>query len=134
VLLYRAKGLGRGDAERVADRVMADREVALDTLAREELGLDPDSLGSPWSAAFSSLLAFAAGAFVVVLPYLIGSGTAALVVAIVLFVAALFAVGASIGVLNGRSALRSGLRQVIVGVLAAGITFVIGRAIGTRIS
>ena len=134
VLLYRAKGLGREEAERVADRVMADREVALDTLAREELGLDPDSLGSPWSAAFSSLLAFAVGAFVVVLPYLIGSGTAALVTAIVLFVAALFAVGATIGMLNGRSALRSGLRQVIVGVLAAGITFVIGRAIGTRIS
>lgn len=134
VLLYRAKGLARSEAEQVADRVMADHAVALDTLAREELGLDPDSLGSPWSAAFSSLLAFAAGAFVVVLPYLIGSGTAALVTAIVLFALALFAVGAGIGVLNGRSGLRSGLRQVVVGVLAAGITFVIGHAIGTHVS
>lgn len=134
VLLYRAKGLDREDAERVADRIMSDRDVALDTLAREELGLDPDSLGSPWSAAFSSLFTFGAGAFVVVLPYLIGSGTAALVAAIVLFVLALFGVGASIGAINGRSALRSGLRQVVVGVLAAGLTFGIGRLIGTRAS
>jgi VIT1/CCC1 family predicted Fe2+/Mn2+ transporter len=134
VLLYRAKGLARSEAEQVADRVMADRAVALDTLAREELGLDPDSLGSPWTAAFSSLLAFALGAFVVVLPYLIGSGTAALVAAIVLFVLALFAVGAGIGLLNGRSGLRSGLRQVVVGALAAGITFAIGHAIGTHVS
>lgn len=134
VLLYRAKGLSRTEAERVAERVMADREVALDTLAREELGLDPDALGSPWSAAFSSLLAFAIGAFVVVLPYLITSGTAALVTAIVLFGAALFAVGAGIGMLNGRPPLRSGLRQLVVGALAAGITFAIGRLIGTNVS
>jgi VIT1/CCC1 family predicted Fe2+/Mn2+ transporter len=134
VLLYRAKGLARSEAEQVADRVMADRAVALDTLAREELGLDPDSLGSPWTAAVSSLLAFALGAFVVVLPYLIGSGTAALVAAIVLFALALFAVGAGIGLLNGRSGLRSGLRQVVVGALAAGITFAIGHAIGTHVS
>jgi len=134
VLLYRAKGLGRVEAEEVADSIMSDRRIALDTLTREELGLDPDALGSPWSAAVSSLLAFAAGAFVVVLPYLIGSGTAALVWAICLFALALFVVGAGIGVLNGRSALRSGLRQVVVGGLAAGVTFVIGRLIGTSVS
>jgi VIT1/CCC1 family predicted Fe2+/Mn2+ transporter len=134
VLLYRAKGLARSEAEQVADRVMADRTVALDTLAREELGLDPDALGSPWTAAVSSLLAFALGAFVVVLPYLIGGGTAALVTALVLFALALFAVGAGIGLLNGRSGLRSGLRQVVVGALAAGITFAIGHAIGTHVS
>ncbi|HET9167918.1 MAG TPA: VIT1/CCC1 family protein [Actinospica sp.] len=134
VLLYRAKGLPKAEAEKVADRVMEDREVALDTLAREELGLDPDSLGSPWSAAISSLLAFAAGAFVVVLPYLIGGGTAALVAAIVLFGLALFGVGAGIGLLNGRSGWRSGVRQVIVGGLAAAVTFGIGHLIGTRVS
>ena len=134
VLLYRAKGLAKAEAEKVADRVMADREVALDTLAREELGLDPDSLGSPWSAAVSSLLAFASGAFVVVLPYLIGSGTAPLVAAIVLFGLALFGVGAGIGLLNGRSGWRSGLRQVVVGGLAAAVTFGIGHLIGTHVS
>ena len=134
VLLYRAKGLGKDEAERIADQIMADRTVALDTLAREELGLDPDELGSPWSAALSSLLAFALGAFVVVLPYLIGGGTAALLTAIGLAALTMFAVGAGIGVLNGRSALRSGFRQVLVGVLAAGVTYAVGRLIGTSVS
>jgi VIT1/CCC1 family predicted Fe2+/Mn2+ transporter len=134
VLLYRAKGLSREKAEGVADSIMADRRIALDTLSREELGLDPDALGSPWTAAVSSLLTFAGGAFVVVLPYLIGGGTGALVWAICLFGVALFGVGAGIGMLNGRSPLRSGLRQVIVGGLAAGVTFVVGRIIGTHVS
>jgi VIT1/CCC1 family predicted Fe2+/Mn2+ transporter len=134
VLLYRAKGLGKDEAERIADQIMADRTVALDTLAREELGLDPDELGSPWSAAVSSLLAFALGAFVVVLPYLIGGGTAALLTAIGLAALTMFAVGAGIGALNGRSALRSGFRQVLVGALAAGVTYGVGRLIGTSVS
>jgi vacuolar iron transporter family protein len=134
VLIYRAKGLARADAERLADKIMADREVALDTLAREELGLDPDDLGSPWGAAISSLFAFAIGALVVVIPYLAGSGTAALLTAIVLAIAALFGVGASIGALNGRGVLRSGLRQVIAGAIAAGITFGVGHLIGAHVS
>jgi VIT1/CCC1 family predicted Fe2+/Mn2+ transporter len=134
VLLYRAKGLDRMDAERLADRIMANPEVALNTLAREELGLDPDELGSPWSAAISSLLAFASGALVVVLPYLIRGGTVGLLAAIGLAVLALFAVGAGIGILNGRSALRSGVRQVIAGSLAAAVTFGVGHLIGTAVS
>jgi len=134
VLLYRAKGLDRADAERLADRIMANPEVALDTLAREELGLNPDELGSPWSAALSSMLAFALGAFVVVLPYLIGGGLTTLLVAIGLAILALFTVGAGLGVLNGRSALRSGLRQLAVGGLAAAVTFGVGHLIGTVVS
>lgn len=134
VLLYRAKGLNRADAERLADRIMANPQIALDTLAREELGLDPDELGSPWSAALSSLFAFALGAFVVVLPYLIGGGTTTLFAAIGLAVLALFTVGAGLGILNGRSALRSGLRQVIVGGVAAAITFGVGHLIGSAVS
>jgi vacuolar iron transporter family protein len=134
VLIYRAKGLSRADAEQLASKIMADRSVALDTLAREELGLDPDELGSPWSAALSSLLAFALGAFVVVVPYLIGSGTAALVGAIVLALAAMFAVGAGIGALNGRNPVRSGLRQILAGTLAAAVTFGVGHLIGAHIS
>ncbi|HEY2522483.1 MAG TPA: VIT1/CCC1 family protein [Streptosporangiaceae bacterium] len=133
VLIYRAKGLSRSDAEQLASKIMADRSVALDTLAREELGLDPDELGSPWSAAASSLLAFALGAFVVVVPYLIGSGTAALLAAIVLALAAMFGVGASIGALNGRNAVRSGLRQVLAGTLAAAVTFGVGHLIGAHV-
>jgi vacuolar iron transporter family protein len=133
-LIYRAKGLSRPDAERLADKIMADRTVALDTMAREELGLDPDQLGSPWVAAVSSLLAFAIGAFVVVVPYLAGSGTAALVTAIGLALAAMFGVGAAIGALNGRSAVRMGLRQMLVGALAAAVTFGVGHLIGAHVS
>ena len=134
VLIYRAKGLSKPESEQLADRIMADRSVALDTLAREELGLDPDELGSPWGSAFSSLFAFAIGAFVVIIPYLAGSGRAALLTAIVLAVAALFGVGASIGALNGRGVLRSGLRQVIAGVIAAAVTFGVGHLIGAHVS
>jgi VIT1/CCC1 family predicted Fe2+/Mn2+ transporter len=133
-LIYRAKGLDRPDAERLAGTIMADRDVALDTMAREELGLDPGQLGSPWVAAFSSLLSFASGAFVVVLPYLIGGGTAALGVAIGLALAAMFGVGATIGALNGRSAIKMGLRQMVVGALAAAVTFGVGHLIGAHVS
>ncbi|AGB26811.1 putative membrane protein (plasmid) [Mycobacterium sp. JS623] len=125
-LIYRAKGLDQDEAERVAITIMKDRESALDTMAREELGLDPDELGSPWSAALSSLFAFAVGAVVVVLPYMFGSGVAALVAAIALAGLALFGVGATIGVLNGRGGLRSGTRQLLVGGIAALLVFLIG--------
>jgi VIT1/CCC1 family predicted Fe2+/Mn2+ transporter len=134
VLLYRAKGLDRTEAELLADKIMADPDVALDTLAREELGLDPDELGSPWTAALSSLLAFAVGAFVVVLPYLFTGGAVALYAAIGLVAVALFAVGAGIGVLNGRSFLRSGARQLVAGGLAAAVVYGVGHLIGTTVS
>jgi VIT1/CCC1 family predicted Fe2+/Mn2+ transporter len=134
VLLYRAKGLPRADAAQLADRIMADRQVALDTLTREELGLDPTELGSPLSAAISSLFTFAAGALVVIFPYFFGGGTAALVAAIILAAAALVGVGAGIGVLNGRSPVRSGLRQLLLGGAAALVTFGIGHLIGTSVS
>ena len=134
VLLYRAKGLPRPDAERVAGQIMKDRKVALDTLTREELGLDPAELGSPLAAAVSSLVTFAAGALVVIIPYFVGSGTAALVTAVVLAAAALVAVGAGIGILNGRSPVRSGLRQLLLGGAAALITFGIGHLIGASVS
>jgi VIT1/CCC1 family predicted Fe2+/Mn2+ transporter len=104
-LLYRAKGLDRDDAQRLAGQILSDRKVALDTLAREELGLDPTELGSPLAAAVSSLLTFASGALVVILPYLFGGG---------------------IGVLNGRSLVRSGLRHLLLGGAAALVTFGIG--------
>ncbi|HVV18327.1 MAG TPA: VIT1/CCC1 transporter family protein [Pseudonocardiaceae bacterium] len=129
-LIYRAKGLDADEAEKVAKTIMKDSDIALDTMAREELGLDPDELGSPWSAAVSSLLAFALGAVVVVLPYLFGSGVAALVTAIGLAALALFGVGAVIGMLNGRSAARAGGRQLLVGGVAALLVFGIGHLIG----
>lgn len=133
-LLYEAKGIPKDEAARLADRLMADRPAALDSLVREELGLDPDALGNPWAAAISSLIAFAAGAFVVVIPYLIGGGTAAFVAALAAALVAMFVVGAGIGVLNGRSALRSGLRQLLVGALAVAVTYGVGSLIGTTVT
>ena len=129
-LIYRAKGLAPEEAERVAATIMQDRNAALDTMAREELGLDPDQLGSPWSAAISSLLSFAVGAVVVVLPFMFGSGLAALGVAIASACVALFVVGAVIGFINGRSVLRSGARQLLVGGGAALLVFGIGHFVG----
>jgi VIT1/CCC1 family predicted Fe2+/Mn2+ transporter len=133
-LIYRAKGLDAEEADRLAATIMKDKAAALDTMAREELGLDPDELGSPWSAAFSSLIAFALGAVVVVLPFIIGSGTAALITAIALAALALFGVGAVIGLINGRSAVRAGARQLLVGGAAALIVFGIGHLIGHGLS
>lgn len=133
VLLYRAKGLPADQAREIAQRIMSDHDVALDTLAREELGLDPDELGSPWGAAFSSLVAFALGAAVVVVPYLFAGGTAAFVTAVALAVTAMVVVGAGIGVLNGRGPWRAALRQVVAGVLAAGTTYVVGMLLGTAV-
>ncbi|NJC71262.1 hypothetical protein HC031_16300 [Planosporangium thailandense] len=133
-LLYQAKGLAAEEAHRLADRLMSDREVALDTLAREELGLDPDALGSPWSAAISSMLTFAVGAAVALVPYLFAAGSAALIAAIVAVAVALFAVGAGMGLLNGRSVVRSGLRQLLVGGLAAAVTFAVGHLLGAGVS
>jgi vacuolar iron transporter family protein len=133
VLLYRAKGLPADQAREIAQRIMSDHDVALDTLAREELGLDPDELGSPWGAAFSSLVAFALGAAVVVVPYLFAGGTAAFGTAVGLALVAMVLVGAGIGVLNGRGPWRAALRQVIAGVLAAGTTYVVGMLLGTSV-
>jgi VIT1/CCC1 family predicted Fe2+/Mn2+ transporter len=133
-LIYRAKGLDTDDAQRIATTIMKDREAALDTMAREELGLDPDELGSPWSAAVSSLIAFTIGAAVAVLPYLFASGAAALVISIVLAAIALFAVGAALGLLNGRGPLRSGARQLLVGGVAALVVYFVGHLIGSSVA
>lgn len=129
-LIYLAKGLGEQEAHTVAARVMADKTVALDTMVREELGLDPDDLGSPWRAAASSFVSFALGAIVVVLPYLFLSGTAALVAGISLALLAMILVGAGMARLNGRATLPAVVRQIVVGVAAAGTTYLLGTLIG----
>ncbi len=132
--IYKAKGFTDDEAARVAARLFRDPEAALDTLIREELGLDPDQLGSPWGAAFGSLVAFAAGAVVPVLPYLVASGGPAFVASLGLSLVAMFVVGIGISLLTGRSALFSGARQVGIGVLAATVTFLVGRLIGVAVA
>lgn len=129
-LIYRAKGLDRETARATAERIMSDPKTALDTLVREELGLNPDELGSPIRAALFSFIAFAIGAFVVVVPYLFTGGTIALIIAVALAGAAMLLVGGAVGRYSGRGTIHGALRQLIVGVLAAGVTFAIGRLIG----
>lgn len=133
-LIYRAKGLGEQEAHTVATRVMADKAVALDTMVREELGLDPDDLGSPWRAAASSFGSFALGAVIVVLPYLFWSGTVALVLGISLALLAMVVVGAGMAKLNGRNRLPAVLRQIVVGVAAAGTTYLLGSLLGATLT
>jgi VIT1/CCC1 family predicted Fe2+/Mn2+ transporter len=133
-LIYRAKGVGREEAEAMAARIMRDRNTALDTMAREELGLNPEELGSPWGVAVSSFASFAAGAVLPVVPWLLASGTAAFLGSVLLSAVALFLVGAGISLLTGRSLVASGLRQLLVGALAAAATFGIGRLIGVSVS
>jgi vacuolar iron transporter family protein len=128
--LYRAKGFLDDEAKAIAHRLFEDPERALDQLIREELGLDPDELGSPFGAAFGSFIAFALGAFVPVVPYLIGSGAVAFGAAIGLSLVALFGVGAGVSLLTGRSVLFSGTRQVGIGAAAAIVTFAVGTLIG----
>jgi VIT1/CCC1 family predicted Fe2+/Mn2+ transporter len=130
VLIYQAKGLSEDEAKALAGRIMRRPESALDTLTREELGLAPGDLGSPWVAATSSFASFAVGAFIPVLPFLIGSGTAALAVGIGLSAVALFAVGSAVALLAGRSPVRGGLRQVVIAALVGIVVHLIGRLIG----
>ncbi|MGH2828878.1 MAG: VIT1/CCC1 transporter family protein [Actinomycetota bacterium] len=133
-LIYRSKGLDKETAAAVADRIIAQPDIALDTLAREELGLDPDSLGSPWVAAMSSFVAFAVGAVLPVIPFMIGTGGVALAVAGGLSGAMLALTGASISLLTGRNAFVSSARMVLVGGVAAGMTYGIGSLIGVAVS
>jgi VIT1/CCC1 family predicted Fe2+/Mn2+ transporter len=132
-LIYAAKGLPAKEAERLAKQIIADPEHALDTLAREELGLNPDELGSPWGAAISSFLSFAAGALLPLSPFIFASGTRALPIAIGVTAIALFTVGALLSLFTGRNALYSGARMLALGSLAGGFTFLIGKLAGVTL-
>jgi VIT1/CCC1 family predicted Fe2+/Mn2+ transporter/rubrerythrin len=132
--VYRSKGFTDAEATAIAHRLFQDPETALDTLVREELGLDPDELGSPWGAAFGSFVAFAIGAVLPVVPYLFGGGPVAFYLALGLSLVALFAVGAGVSLLTGRSLLYSGARQVGIGALAAAVTYAVGSIIGVSVA
>jgi VIT1/CCC1 family predicted Fe2+/Mn2+ transporter len=133
-LIYRAKGLNKEDAERLAARLSADPEVALDTLVREELGLDPKDLGNPIAAAIGSFVAFASGAILPVIPFFFGDSTGLVVLSIALSGAALFTVGALLSLFTGKHVLYSGGRQLLIGAVAATITFALGSLIGVSTS
>lgn len=132
-LIYVAKGVAPAEARRLADTLMQDPERALDTLAREELGLNPEELGSPWGAAMSSFTAFTAGAALPLLPFLLRQEQA-LSLSIGLTALGLFAVGASMSLFTGRRALGSGLRMLSIGGLAGLATYFIGSWLGVSLA
>jgi vacuolar iron transporter family protein len=132
--IYERKGIDPETAQRIAVDVMKDPEVALETHAREELGIDmEEGLGSPWAAAGSSFVMFAMGAFVPLVPFLFTSGGAAVVVSAVLSAVTLFAVGGAMTMLTGRSVVLSGARMLAIGAVAAAITYGVGRLLGVAV-
>ncbi len=133
-LIYQAKGLQREAADVLAAKLMADSDNVLDTLAREELGIDPGELGgSAWEAAITSFFLFFVGAVAPVAPFLFLSGPVAIATSLAASGLALFLIGAAITLLTGRGMLISGLRQLVIGIAAAGVTFGIGHLIGVSV-
>ncbi|PQA85762.1 hypothetical protein CW354_21250 [Marinicaulis flavus] len=129
-LIYHARGMPLEDARSIANDLIADPEAALDALTREELGLDPDNLGSPFGAAMSSFLAFTGGAVIPLLPFLLGAKAAAIPVAAGLAGASLFVIGAALSLFSGKGALAGGARMLLIGALAGGATYFIGSLFG----
>ena len=133
-LIYQSKGLPEERARELASHMMADQGSILDTLAREELGIDPEELGgSAHEAAFTSFFLFAFGALFPVLPYLFWSGNLAILLSLILSAIGLFIIGAAITLMTGRSVWFSGTRQVLVGIAAAALTYGIGKLIGVSV-
>jgi VIT1/CCC1 family predicted Fe2+/Mn2+ transporter len=130
-LIYQSKGVPEERAREMAAHMMGDKTHILDTLTREELGIDPKELGgSPWVAAITSFFLFSAGAIVPLFPYIFLHGTIAIITSLVLGALALFLTGAAITLLTGKSVWVSGFRQVLIGLLAAALVFGVGKLIG----
>lgn len=132
-LIYAAKGLPRKEANKLAKQIVADPQHALDTLAREELGLNPADLGSPLSAAASSFLAFAVGAAIPLAPLVLTTGPQALLIGMGVTAVALLGIGAVLSLFTGRSAWYSGVRMLALGALAGTVTFGVGRLFGVAL-
>ncbi len=134
-LIYQAKGIEEAQARALADRLLGNKETALDTLAREELGIDPNDLGgSAWSAAISSFLLFAIGAIIPVAPFLLLSGKGALIASLAASGLGLALIGAGTSLFTGRSMLFSALRQLVIGLAAAGVTYGAGAVVGVSLA
>jgi len=133
-LIYEAKGLARPQAAALAQQMMANKDTALDTLVREELGIDPDELGgSAWAAAASSFLLFSIGAIFPVAPFFLLAGKLAVLASLVASGIALAAIGAGTSLFTGRGVIFSASRQLLVGYAAAGVTYAIGALAGVAL-
>ncbi len=133
-LIYEARGMPIEDARALTRKLVRDPERALDTLAREELGLNPDELGSPWRACLASFAAFAIGASLPLVPFLLPAVTARVAMSCAISGIALFLVGCAISLFSGRSALFGGLRMLAIGAAAGAATWGIGTVLGVAVS
>jgi len=133
-LIYQSKGLPEDQARALAERLISNKETALDTLTREELGIDPEELGgSAWTAGSTSFFLFGAGAVFPVAPFFLLAGTQAVTAALIASGAALFGIGTATTLFTGRGVLFSGMRQLLIGFAAAGVTYGIGHLIGVAV-
>ncbi len=134
-LIYQARGLEEKTARQLAEQIMSNQETALETLSRDELGIDPEELGgSAWEAAIASFFLFALGAIVPVFPFILLSGTSAVIASLICSAVGLFLIGTIITLFTGRSVLYSGTRQVLFGLGAAAVTFLVGKALGVSVA
>ena len=134
-LIYQARGVDEETAKTLATHLMSNPDTALDTLARDELGVNPEDLGgSAWEAAATSFVLFALGAIIPVIPYLFLAGTVAIVASAVVSAIGLFGIGAASTLFTGRTVFYSGTRQVLFGLAAAAVTFLVGHFLGVSIA
>ena len=133
VQLYRSRGLDRELAEHLATEMHRDPQLALETHAREELGIDPGELGSPIGAATSSFAAFAAGAVLPLLPWFFGGGRGATLASIAIAASAALLVGIALAAFTGRSTVRSAVRQLLFAAAPAAVTYAVGSAVGVSV-
>ena len=128
--IYRSRGVDPATADQLASEMMRNPDLALETHAREELGIDPNALGAPLGAALSSFVSFALGAFAPLVPWFFGGGRSYVVASVVLGAVAAVLVGAALARFTGRSIIRSASRQLIISAVAASVTYGIGAAVG----
>lgn len=132
--IYRQRGLPAEHAKQVAAGVMADPDVALDVHAREELGVDPDGIGSPMKVAVASFVAFAIGAVIPLAPWFFSEGNSATIASVILGTIAAAIVGFLLATFTERSRVRTAMRQVMVAALACAATYMIGSALGVSVT
>ncbi|MGB8598401.1 MAG: VIT1/CCC1 transporter family protein [Burkholderiales bacterium] len=138
-LIYEARGMSASEAKKLSDSLIADPKKALDTLTREELGLNPDELGSPWGAAMASFFSFVAGALVPLLPFLLAAffnfnNQASLIASVILTALSLFGVGATLSLFTGKNSFHGGLRMLLIGAGAGMVAFFIGKLLGVSLA
>jgi vacuolar iron transporter family protein len=138
-LIYTARGMPASDAKKLADSLIADPKKALDTLTREELGLNPDELGSPMGAAVTSFFSFVIGALIPLLPFLFAayfalSNRTSLIAAIMLTALCLYGVGATLSLFTGKNSLHGGVRMLLIGGGAGLIAFLVGKLLGVSLA